>query len=49
LHILDQGSTFNLHTRIAAAAPGLAHRLEGGEVGDKAAKRGSGEGKRVGG
>ena len=40
LHILDQGSTFNLHTRIAAAAPGLAHRLEGGEVGDKTAKRG---------
>ena len=49
LHILDQGSTFNLHTRIAAAAPALAHRVEVGEVGDKAAKRGSGEGKRVGG
>ena len=50
LHILDQGSTFNLHTRIAAAAPGLAHRVEGGEVGDKAAKRGSGEaGKRLSG
>jgi cyanophycinase len=43
LHILDQGSTFNLHSRIAAAAPGLANRVEGGEVGDKAAKRGSGE------
>jgi cyanophycinase len=43
LHILDQGSTFNLHSRIAAAAPALAHRVEGGEVGDKAAKRGSGE------
>ena len=42
LHILDHGSTFNLHSRIAAAAPALAHRLEGGEVGDKAAKRGSG-------
>jgi cyanophycinase len=40
LHILDQGSTFNLHTRVAAAAPGLAHRVEGGEVGDKTAKRG---------
>ena len=40
LHILDQGSTFNLHTRIAAVAPALAHRLEGGEVGDKTAKRG---------
>ena len=40
LHILDQGSTFNLHTRIAAAAPALAHRVEGGEVGDKTAKRG---------
>ena len=47
LHILDQGSTFNLHTRIAAAAPGLAHRVEGGEVGDKAAKRGSGAAKKV--
>ena len=45
LHILDQGSTFNLHSRIAAAAPGLAHRVEGGEVGDKAAKRGSGAAK----
>jgi cyanophycinase len=43
LHILDQGSTFNLHTRIAAAAPALAHRLEGGEVGDKTAKRVGGE------
>jgi len=42
LHILDQGSTFNLHSRIAAAAPALAHRVEVGEVGDKAAKRGSG-------
>jgi cyanophycinase len=40
LHILDQGSTFNLHTRIAAAAPALAHRVEGGEEGDKTAKRG---------
>jgi cyanophycinase len=39
LHILDHGSTFNLHTRIAAAAPVLAHRVEGGEVGNKAAKR----------
>jgi cyanophycinase len=27
LHILDQGSTFNLHTRVAAAAPVLAKRL----------------------
>ena len=43
LHILDNGSTFNLHTRIAAAAPALAHRVEGGEVGDKAAKRVGGE------
>ena len=29
LHILDQGSTFNLHSRVAAAAPALAHRVEG--------------------
>jgi cyanophycinase len=29
LHILDQGSTFNLVTRVAAAAPALAHRVEG--------------------
>jgi hypothetical protein len=41
LHILDHGSTFNLHTRIAAAAPGLADRVEGKSVGDKAAKRAS--------
>src|SRR5919112_5350433 len=41
LHILDHGSTFNLHTRVAAAAPVLATRLEGGEVGDKTAKRAS--------
>lgn len=27
LHILDQGSTFNLHTRVAAAAPVLAKRV----------------------
>jgi cyanophycinase len=39
LHILDHGSTFNLHTRIAAAAPALAHRVEGSEIGDKSAKR----------
>jgi cyanophycinase-like exopeptidase len=39
LHILDHGSTFNLHTRIAAAAPALAHRVEVGETGNKAAKR----------
>ena len=39
LHILDQGSTFNLHTRVAAAAPALAHRMEAGESGNKAAKR----------
>lgn len=41
LHILDQGSTFNLHTRIGAAAPALAHRIETGEPGDKTAKRAS--------
>ena len=40
LHILDHGSTFNLHTRVAAAAPVLAHRVEGSEVGDKTAVRG---------
>jgi cyanophycinase len=28
LHILDHGSTFNLHTRIAAAAPALAVRVK---------------------
>jgi cyanophycinase len=28
LHILDHGSTFNLHTRIAAAAPVIAERVE---------------------
>jgi cyanophycinase len=27
LHILDQGATFNLHTREAAAAPGIAKRV----------------------
>ncbi len=27
LHILDQGSTFNLHTRVAAAAPAIARRV----------------------
>jgi cyanophycinase len=26
LHILDQGSTFNLHTRVAAPAPDIAKR-----------------------
>jgi cyanophycinase len=41
LHILDHGSTFNLHTRVAAPAPALTHRLEGGEVGDTKAKRAS--------
>jgi cyanophycinase len=30
LHILDNGSTFNLHTRVAAAAPAIAQRLEAG-------------------
>jgi cyanophycinase len=29
LHILDQGSTFNLHTRVAAAAPAIAQRVGG--------------------
>jgi cyanophycinase len=28
LHILDHGSTFNLHTRVAAAAPALAVRVK---------------------
>ena len=28
-HILDHGSTFNLHSRIAAAAPVIAQRVEG--------------------
>jgi hypothetical protein len=39
LHILDHGSTFNLHTRVAAAAPVLANRVEGGGAGDKKAVR----------
>ncbi len=39
LHILDHGSTFNLHSRIAAAAPALTQRVEGGVEGNKAAKR----------
>ncbi|MEO7137341.1 MAG: cyanophycinase [Gemmatimonadales bacterium] len=39
LHILDHGSTFNLHSRVAAAAPALAQRVEGGAEGNKAAKR----------
>ena len=30
LHILDHGSTFNLHTREAAAAPAIAQRVEDG-------------------
>jgi hypothetical protein len=51
LHILDQGSTFNLHTRVAAAAPALAHRVEGEteaeEAEGHAIKRGSGASKRV--
>jgi len=42
LHILDHGSTFNLHSRVAAAAPALAQRVEGGAEGNKAAKRRSG-------
>jgi cyanophycinase len=29
LHILDHGSTFNLHTRVAAAAPAIAQRVGG--------------------
>jgi cyanophycinase len=41
LHILDHGSTINLHTRVAAAAPALANRVEGGADGNKAAKRAS--------
>ncbi len=28
LHILDHGSTFNLHTRVAAAAPAVVQRVE---------------------
>jgi cyanophycinase len=27
LHILDHGATFNLHTRVAAAAPVIAQRV----------------------
>ena len=30
LHILDNGSTFNLHSRVAAAAPAIAERPEAG-------------------
>jgi len=36
LHILDQGSTFNLHSRVAAAAPVIAERVEGGRGGKRA-------------
>jgi cyanophycinase len=39
LHILDHGSTFNLHSRVAAAAPMLAQRVEGLNPGDTEAKR----------
>jgi cyanophycinase len=46
LHILDHGSTFNLHTRVAAAAPVIAQRVEGAdtakEIIEHATKRGSG-------
>jgi cyanophycinase len=46
LHILDQGSTFNLHSRIAAPAPVIAHRVEceteAEEAEGHAIKRGSG-------
>lgn len=42
LHILDHGSTFNLHTRIAAAAPVIAQRVEGAEEEKKVGKRVSG-------
>jgi cyanophycinase len=41
LHILDHGSTFNLTSRVAAPAPVIAERVEGGEAG-KAGKRVSG-------
>jgi cyanophycinase len=33
LHILDHGSTFNLTSRVAAAAPVIAERVEGGRRG----------------
>jgi cyanophycinase len=36
LHILDHGSTFNLHSRVAAAAPVIAERVEGGRGGKRA-------------
>jgi cyanophycinase len=52
LHILDHGSTFNLHTRLAAAAPVLAHRVEGSDAKEAAGhgiKRGCGSSKRVSG
>ena len=45
LHILDHGSTFNLHSRVAKAAPLLTERVEGRNPGDPEAKRGA----RVGG
>jgi cyanophycinase len=35
LHILDHGSTFNLHSRVAAAAPVIAERVEGGRGGKR--------------
>jgi cyanophycinase len=53
LHILDHGSTFNLHTRVAAAAPMLAERVEGVEAGKRVSgevkKRLSGEAGKLGG
>jgi cyanophycinase len=42
LHILDHGSTFNLHTRVAAAAPVIAQRVEGVGEEKKVGKRVSG-------
>ena len=42
LHILDHGSTFNLHSRVAAAAPALAQRVEGGEEAEQGGEAGDG-------
>jgi cyanophycinase len=42
LHILDHGSTFNLHTRIAAAGAVIAQRVEGAGEEKKVGKRVSG-------
>jgi hypothetical protein len=51
LHILDSGTTFNLHTRVASPAAVIAQRMElvseKAEAAEHATKRGSGAAKSV--